>query len=193
MQKGSSAQGLESALLDFFDRAQAADGSVFRSLIGGAVGPFGVVLHQGFGLCGVDVQAVFNGFFLVIDPLDQGLARDVITVGHFGRVKAQVVRASAGHVHTPARHALNDGIKGHINFKHIVQVDLCSLHRIGLGQSSGESIEQKAIGTIVLFDSFFDQPDDDLIAHQCARVHDGFGLEPQGRACFNSGSEHVAR
>lgn len=66
------------------------------------------------------------------------------------------------------------------------------IKRFGLGHSSGEAIENKAIGTLVGFQPFFDQLNDDLVAHQLPRIHDGLNPLAQLRAGGPLGPEHVA-
>ena len=56
-----------------------------------------------------------------------------------------------------------------------VKVDAGQFHRVGLWNGSWETVKQKPFGAIGLGDTFFDQPDDDVVADQSTGIHDFFG------------------
>jgi hypothetical protein len=81
----------------------------------------------------------------------------------------------------------------HHNFQHVVEMHTRQLHGIGLRNGTGKAIKQKTIGTIGLRDAFFDQPNDDVVTDQTARVHDFFGRQAHGGARFDRCTQHVTR
>ena len=103
-----------------------------------------------------------------------------------------MVGAARSGVRAAAAHAVDDGVKGHVNFEDIVQFDASRLHGIGLRDGAGEAVKQEAVGAVGLGDAFFDQVDDQVVADQTARFHDGFGFQAQGCARFDGGAQHVA-
>ena len=78
----------------------------------------------------------------------------------------------------PATHALNDGVKGHVYFKHVVQFDARCLHGISLRNGAGEAVKQKPRGAVCLGNTLFDEVDDQVVANQTASVHDFLGFNP---------------
>ena len=141
----------------------------------------------------IDVQAFANSFLFIVVALNQGFSGDIVNPSDFGRIEMDVIGAPAGHMHPTPAHALDDGFKGHIDFEHVVEVDACQLHRVGLRNGAGKAVKQKTIGAIGLCNAFFDQANDDVITHQTARVHDFFGRQSHGSACFDGSTKHVAR
>ena len=113
----------------------------------------------------------------VIVTLHQGFTRDVILSGHFRRIEFDMIRTAGSSMHATAAHAFNDGVKRHINFEHVVEFDASCLHGVSLGDGAGEAVEQEAVGTVGLGDALFDQIDDQVVADQATRFHDGFGLK----------------
>jgi hypothetical protein len=92
----------------------------------------------------------------------------------------------------PPAHALDDGVEGHVDLQHHVQLDAGGLHGVGLRQGAREAVEQEAVGTVALRDAFLDQADDDVIADQAAAVHHLLGGQAQRRAGLDGGAQHVA-
>ena len=79
-----------------------------------------------------------------------------------------MVGAARCWVAAAATHALDDGIKRHIDFQHKIQLHASGFHGIGLGNRARKAVEQKAFGAIGLGNALFDQIDDQLIADQAA-------------------------
>ena len=140
----------------------------------------------------VDLQAFFDGFFLVVGALHQGFARHVVNAFDFGWVEFDVVGATAGHVGAATAHAFDDGVKGHIDFEHEVQLHASRFHGVGLRNGAGEAVKQEALGAIGLGDAFFDQVDDQVIADQTASIHHFFGFDAQRGTGFDCSAQHVA-
>ena len=92
-----------------------------------------------------------------------------------------------------AAHALDDGLEGHVDFQHVVEVDASFLHGLGLGNGAREAVEQETVGAVVLGDAFLHQVDDQVVADQTARVHDLLGFDAQRGAGLDGGAQHVAR
>ena len=96
-------------------------------------------------------------------------------------------------VRTATAHAFDDGVKGHVDFDHVVEFHAGCLHGVGLGNGAGKAVKQKALGAIGLRQALFDQINDECVADQTARVHDGLGFQAQGRTRLDGGAQHVAR
>ena len=141
----------------------------------------------------IDVQAFANSFLFIVVALNQGFSGDIVNPSDFGRIEMDVIGAPAGDVHPTPAHALDDGIKGHIDFQHVVEVDAGQFHRVGLWNGAGKAVKQKTIDAIGLCNAFFDQSDDDVITDQTARVHDFFGSQAHGSTCFDRCTQHVTR
>ncbi|MDQ0590905.1 hypothetical protein QFZ47_005014 [Variovorax paradoxus] len=92
----------------------------------------------------------------------------------------------------PAAHAFDDVAERHVDFEHVVELDAGRLHGVGLRNGSREAVEQEAIGAIGLRDAFLHEVDDQVVAHETARFHDGLGLLPERRAGLDGGAQHVA-
>jgi len=163
-----------------------------RPLVPGFL-PLLVVSDQGLGLAVVDIQAFFNGLFLVIVALDERLARHVVLAGDLGRVENDMVGATARQMRLPAAHALDDLRVGHIDIDHRIDVDPGRLHGIGLRDGPGETVKQKAFFAVGLFDAFLHQADDHVVRHKPPRIHDGFGLFAELGSGLDGGAQHVAR
>ena len=114
----------------------------------------------------VNIQTLFHGFFFVVFTLNQWLTGEVVFALGFWRVESDMVNAARCRMRTATTHALNDGLEGHINFKHIVQLDPRGLHGIGLGKGAWEAIKQKTIGAIGLGNALFHEINDEVIADQ---------------------------
>jgi hypothetical protein len=71
-------------------------------------------------------------------------------------------------MHATAAHAFDDGVERHVDLEHIVQLDAGGLHRVGLRNGARETVEQEALGAVVLGDAFLDEADDDVVADQGA-------------------------
>jgi len=91
----ASGERRKDALADFFNRADAFDLAVTRSKRVFGARPVGVVVHERTCLVAVDLQAMANGFFLVVITLNQWLARDVIFFRGLGRIELDMVAAAA--------------------------------------------------------------------------------------------------
>ena len=88
-------------------------------------------------------------------------------------------------------HALNDGLKRHVNFQHVINLDAGRFHGVSLRNGPGETVKQKALGAICLGNALFNQVDDQVIADQATGVHDFFGLHAQRGSGLDSGAQHV--
>src|SRR5574343_801006 len=87
----SASQCFEGAGGDFFDAAGAADGTVLGRCCRVLLGPARVVVNQRAGLVAVDVQALLDGFFLVVVALHQRFASHIVLAFDLGRVELDVV------------------------------------------------------------------------------------------------------
>jgi hypothetical protein len=140
----------------------------------------------------VDIETVFHCLFLVVFPLYQRLTCDIVYALHFGWVELDVVSAPRSWVGAAPTHTLDDGVKGNINLNHIVQRHTSGFHGIRLWNGAWESVKEKTLGAVGLLEPFFDQVNDQAVADQAARVHDGFGLQAEFCPCFDCGAQHVA-
>ena len=61
-----------------------------------------------------------------------------------------MISATGGDVHAPPAHTFDNGGIGNIDFQHIVERYAGFLHRVGLRDGAGETVEQIAIGTVWL-------------------------------------------
>jgi hypothetical protein len=91
-----------------------------------------------------------------------------------------------------AAHALDDGVVGHVDLQHVVELDAGGLHGVGLRDGAREAVEQEAVGAVGLGDALLDQADDDVVADQRAGVHHLLGGQAQRRAGLDGGAQHVA-
>ena len=96
-------------------------------------------------------------------------------------------------MHPASAHALDDGVKWHVNFKHVIKLHLSLAHGVSLGNSARKTVKQKALAAIGLGNSLFDQANDDVVTDQAAAVHDLFGGHAQRCAGFDRRAQHVAR
>src|SRR6218665_3389276 len=188
----SAGQRLQRARGDLIDAACAADAAVPGGGGGFDPGPVAVVVHEGAGLGVVDLEALSDGFVLVVFRLWQCFAGQVVLAVDLWRVEPDVVGATAGRVRAAAAHALEDGLEGHVDFEDVIEPDACGLQRIGLPNGAGKTVEQKALGAVRLRDALFDQIDDDVVTDQGPRVHHRLGLQAQWRAGLDGGAQHVA-
>ena len=62
----------------------------------------------------------------------------------------------------------------------------------GLGHGAREAVEQHAPFGVRLVEARVDHPDDQVVGHESAGVHDRLGLATEGRVARNLVAEHVA-
>lgn len=106
-----------------------------------------VVAHDGAGLLVVGGETLLEGVGVVVGPLDQGLARDVVGHGHLGRVEGQVVAATRGRVYQPARDARHQqgvvDLQLHGVLQLLVAVLQHGVETLGLGNGTGEAVKDE--------------------------------------------------
>ena len=94
--------------------------------------------------------------------------------------------AAAGHTFD------NFGI-GHGDFEHEVNRHSGVLQRLSLRDGAREAVEKKAVLAVVGKQTFLDKPDDDVIAHKAALIHDHLGGFAEFGTGLDGGAKHVAR
>ena len=99
-------QGGINLIANFLDFADAFNPDIFgcRRLTGAF--PVFIVINQRLGLSMIDIEPVANSFFLVILPLDERFAGNIILALLLGRIKYDVVSSSAGEVNTAVKFCL---------------------------------------------------------------------------------------
>ena len=95
-------------------------------------------------------------------------------------------------MNTTTAEASDDGIVRHSDFHHMIKVDACLHHGLGLGYGAGKAVKQETPGTIRLLDTLLYQPDDDIVGHQPARIHHRFGLPAQFSLRLDRRTQHIA-
>lgn len=107
-----------------------------------------VVAHDGGGLLVVGGQALLEGLGVVVGPLDQRLARDVVRHGHLGRVEGLVVAAARGRVHQPARDARDEQRVVDLQLHGVLELLVALLQHgveaLGLRHGTGEAVEDES-------------------------------------------------
>lgn len=107
-----------------------------------------VVAHDGGSLLVVGGKALLERVGVVVGPLDQGLARDVVGHGLLGRVEGQVVAAARGWVHQPARDTRHQqgvvDLQLHGVLKLLVALPQHLVEALGLGHGTGEAVEDES-------------------------------------------------
>mmetsp|Transcript_6315 Transcript_6315/g.25625 ORF Transcript_6315/g.25625 Transcript_6315/m.25625 type:complete len:609 (+) Transcript_6315:468-2294(+) len=189
---GSAGQGSQGALRDVVHRPQALDAPVLGRIGVATGGPLRVVIDQRARLRGIDVEALADRGFLVIGALDQVLAGFVILALDLGRIELDVVGTTRRRVRAAAAHAFDDGIEGHVDFEHVIELDAGGLHGIGLRDGARETVEQETVGAIGLGNAFLDQGNDQVVADQGTGLHHRIGLETQRGAGLDGCTQHVA-
>ena len=139
----------------------------------------------------VHLQAVFYAVFLIVGALHQRFARHIVFAIDLGRVEFGMVGAPGRGVGAASAHALDDGVKRHVNLQHVIQFDARILHGIGLAQGAGKAVKEKAVGAVRLLQALLDQIDDDVVAHQTTHIHDLFRLQPEWCASSYRRAQHV--
>lgn len=107
-----------------------------------------VVAHDRGSLLVVGGEALLEGFGIVVGPLDQGLARDVVGHGLLWRVEGQVVAPARGRVHQPARDARHQqgvvDLQLHSVLKLLVALPQHLIEALGLRHGTGEAVEDES-------------------------------------------------
>ena len=85
-------------------------------------------------------------------------------------------------------HAINDGFKWHIDFKHKVDCYSRIFHGLCLGDSAWKAIKQIAVAAVGFFKTIFYKTNNDVIGNEAACIHNLFCSNAEGRACFHSSS-----
>ena len=93
---------------------------------------------------------------------------------------------------TSSAHSFNDGVKGHIDFQHVINFYASGLHGISLRNGAGKAIEKKTLRAVGLGNAFLHQIDDQVVTDQTAGVHDFFSLNAQWCSCFHCRTKHIA-
>ena len=150
-----------------------------------------VVLDQRLGLRVVHVETLAHGLFAIVVALDQILAGDVILGRSLRRIEPDVISAPRSGMHAPPAHPLDDRRVGHVDFQDVVERDGGVLHRVGLRNRSREAVEQVALRAIRGLQPLAHEPDDDVVGHQAAGIHDLFRGEAERRARLERGAQHV--
>lgn len=107
-----------------------------------------VVANHGGGLLVVGVEALLEGVGVVVGPLDQGLAREVIDHGFLGRVEGGVVGAARGRVDQAARNARHQegvvDLQLHSVLQRLVALPEHAVEALCLGHGAGEAVEDES-------------------------------------------------
>lgn len=108
-----------------------------------------VVVDYRGGLGVVGHEALLERISVVVGPLDQGLARNVIRHVLLGRVEGAVVAATRGRVHQAARDAGDEQGVVDLKLNGVLQLLLFLgehlVESLGLGHGAGEAIEDEAV------------------------------------------------
>jgi hypothetical protein len=104
-----------------------------------------VVLDQRLGLRVIDVEALLDGFFLVVVALHQVFAGDVVLALDLGRVVLDVVGAAGATWARGGRSCVRRSrLVGHVDLEHEVDRHAGVLHRVGLRDGAREAVEHVA-------------------------------------------------
>ena len=141
----------------------------------------------------VDRQTLHHDFFAVIVTLYEVFARHVVLAGNLGRVVLDVVAATRSGVHAAAGHTFDNFGVGHGDFEHEVNRHAGVLQSLSLRDGAREAVEKKAVLAVVGKQTFLDKPDDDVIAHEAALIHDHLGGFAEFGTGLDGGAKHVAR
>ena len=74
----------------------------------------------------------------------------------------------------------------------MIEHDTGLLQFLGLHDRAGDTVKDVPLRTIVLFESFADDTNDDLIGHEFSAVHAGFDLQAKLGAVFHGSTKHIA-
>ena len=97
------------------------------------------------GLLAVHAQALPNGSFPVIVPLDERIAGLIIGVRYARRVEAHVIGTSAGFVHAAPGDSHDDDVVGDADRQDMVDRDIGFGECFCLGDRAREAVEQETV------------------------------------------------
>ena len=140
----------------------------------------------------INLETVTDNVFLVVITLDQRITRHVVLALNLRGVVDDVVSAAGDRVNAAAADAAHDLIIRHGDFEHEVDRNTGLLQGFGLRNRAGEAVEQETVLAVRLRETFFHEPEDDVVAHQSARFHDGLRLEAERGSRLHSRAKHVA-
>ena len=66
------------------------------------------------------------------------------------------------------------------------------VERLGLDDGAREAVEQEAVARVVLLEALDDDPDDHVVGHELAGVHEALGLGAQRAAVLDGQAQDVA-
>ena len=104
-----------------------------------------------------------------------------------------MVRGTASLADTASGHTGDDGVVGHLDIEDRVDLHAHGVQSLGLGDGPGEAVQDEAVLAVILSQPLFDDADEDLIGHQLAALHVGFGLQAHLRAAPQRFAQHVPR
>ena len=154
-----------------------------------------VVLQHGGGL-GVElVEAGAELVLGIVAAVHQGLAGHVVLALHLGRAEVGVVGAATGRVDPATSHALHEKLVVDVQVDDLVDADVLLLEQtvqdLGLVDSSGETVQDKALVALRALDSVGNNTSNNLITHELASIHKRLSLEADLGAVLDGISEHV--
>jgi len=155
-----------------------------------------VVLQHGGGL-GVElVQAGAQLVLGVVAAVHQGLTGHIVLALHLGRAEVGVVGAATGRVDPATRHALHEKLVVDVQVDDLVNADVLLLQQavqdLCLVDSSGETVQDKALVALRALDGIGNNASNNLITNQLAGIHERLSLQADLSAVLDGISEHVA-
>ena len=155
-----------------------------------------VVVDEGEGLAGVDVEAVADGGRVVVLADGEGGAAGVAEAVALGGEGGEVEGGAAGGADAAAGDAGHEDVVGDFEEEGAAEVDAFAREKVaeevGLGEGAGEAVEEEDVGGGVGVEDFFDHLGDEGVGDEVAGVHVGFGLEAGGGALLDGTAQEVA-
>ncbi len=144
-----------------------------------------VVFDQRLRLRCIDFQSIGNDLFLVIGPLIQlGMVRAGVAPGRSARWrKRNIEYTPAGPADASSREALDQCLPADVHeedgVKRSTEFDQHRVQRIRLVAVARKAIEDESGLGVPGPKPFPDQPQNDVVRDQCARIHRRLGLEAE--------------
>jgi len=174
------------------DSATAVHRDIAWRCITTLLGTLLVILDQWARLLVIDSQALPNRLLPVIFSLNQRFTGHIVFASFYWRGIIDVVNTSGSRVTAASGHSRYDVLVVDLNFDNRINYHTSVLQGIGLGNRARKPVEEKSLGTVRLCNPFTHKADNDVIGHQLASIHNGFGGASKLRTSLDGGSEHIA-
>ena len=99
----------------------------------------------------INLKTFFNGFFLVVQTLNQGFAGNVINAFNLRRIEFNVIGTAGSDVHSAAAHTFKNDFIGNGDFDDVVDRDTGLNQSFGLRNCAREAVKEETVLAVRLF------------------------------------------